>query len=257
MSKPKIYLGTVALEMNRWSSRIPTFLVSQWIPKIQAAGFEGLELWENHVLLNPGEAQKIKATGFPVAIYNHYSKFSSSLEDIEKREAAVKMICYLGAGAVKYNIGNDQTLLPQYRENVLRFADTLPEDCMLLCECHDGTLLETNDAIEAFFEGLCPKKFGLMVHPFGCPDILREKFARFGPRIAHMHSQLAKEDNMRMCLEAWPERVQACFGVMKEYSFAGNFTVEFTGLTAAPGENIERLFANTVKDMEYIRKSLS
>ena len=250
-----IYLGTIALEINRWSSREPSFLVSHWLKKIQAAGFDGLELWENHVLRSQGEADKIKASGFPVAIYNHYGVFSSSANDVEKRKTAANMINHLGAGAVKYNVGNDTELLPQYKENVLCFAEELPKDCVLLCECHAGTVLETDKAVEAFFEGLCPKKFGLIIHPFGSPDELCNKFKQFGSRIAHIHSQLNGQDGSRLCLEDWPVRVLECFEIMKLNNFTGNFTIEFTGLTAAPGENIEDLFANAVRDLEFIRKS--
>ena len=257
MLKPKIYLGTIALEMNRWSTRVPSYLVSDWIPKIESAGFDGLELWENHVLLSPGEAEKIKATGFPVAIYNHYGGFSNSAEDIEKRNVAAEMINRIGAGAVKYNIGSDPFQLTNYKENVLRFADALPKDCVLLCECHDGTALETSHAIKRFFKDLCPQKFGLILHPFECTKALKIKFTRFSERIAHIHSQLTGPGGTRICLDEWPKRVGDCLDVLKSRNFAGNFTIEFTGLTSAPGENIDDLFANAIKDMNFIRDYLS
>ena len=256
MLKPQIYLGTIALEMNRWSTRIPSYLVSDWIPKIKSAGFDGLELWENHVLLSPGEADKIKATGFPVAIYNHYGGFSNSAEDIEKRNTAAEMINHIGAGAVKYNVGSNPFELPSYKENVLRFADALPKDCVLLCECHDGTALEATYAIKSFFDGLCPQKFGLILHPFDSSKALKAKFTRFGKRIAHIHSQLTSPGGTRICLEEWPKRVCDCLDVMKQNGFAGNFTIEFTGLTSAPGENIDDLFTNAIKDMNFIRANI-
>ena len=253
MSKPKIYMGTIALEKNRWSSRVPSYLVSEWLPKIKAAGFEGFELWENHVLASPGEAEKLKDSGFPIAIYNHYGTFSNSPEDVEKREKAVEMINFLGAGGVKFNVGNDPALLPVYRENVLRMADAI--DGIMFCECHANTLLEFNGDIVAFFKDLCPQKFQLMVHPFIEPKLLDEKFELFGSRLTHIHSQLTRDDGERVCLDRWPERVTACFDVMKKHGFAGNFTVEFTELTATPGENIDDLFANAVRDLNFIRSA--
>ena len=251
----KIYLGTVALEINRWSSREPSYLVSQWIEKIKTAGFDGLELWENHVLRSPGEAEKIRASGLKVAIYNHYGTFSSSPDDVEKRKAAAQMVSLLGAGAVKYNVGSAPELTAQYKENVLAFADELPKDCVLLCECHAGTVLEANDAAEPFFDGLSPEKFGLILHPFASPGELTEKFKRFGSRIAHIHSQLTMPDGCRHCLEDWPERVLDAFDIMKSNGFKGNFTIEFTGLTASPDENIDGLFSNAVKDLGYIKET--
>ena len=42
---PRIYLGTVLLERNRWTpDRIPTFKVSEWAASIRAAGFDGVIL---------------------------------------------------------------------------------------------------------------------------------------------------------------------------------------------------------------------
>ena len=251
MHKPKIYLGTIALEKNRWSSRVPSYLVSEWLPKIIAAGFDGLELWENHVLQSPGEAEKLKNSVFPIAIYNHYGTFSNTAEDIHKREKAVEMINFLGAGAVKFNVGNDPALLAVYKENVLRMADAI--DGTMFCECHANTLLEFNDDIVAFFSDLCPQKFQLMVHPFIEPKLLQEKFELFGSRLSHIHSQLSDDSGKRICLENWPERVTACLDIIKEHNC--NFTVEFTELTNAPGENIDDLFTNTIRDLKFIRSA--
>jgi len=253
MNKPKIYLGTIALEKNRWSSRVPSYLVSEWLPKIKAAGFDGLELWENHVLQSPGEAEKLKNSGVPIAIYNHYGTFSNSPEDVAKREQAIEMINFLDAGAVKYNVGNDPALLPEYRENILRMADAI--NGTMLCECHGNTLLEFNDEIVSFFKDLCPQKFQVMVHPFIEPSLLDEKFELFGSRLSHIHSQLSGDSGERICLDRWPERVTACLDVMKKHNFAGNFTVEFTELTATPGENIHDLFTNTIRDLTFIREA--
>ena len=254
MSKTNIYLGTVALEINRWSSRIPSFSVSGWLDKIRAAGFDGIELWENHVLLSENEAEKIKDSGFPVGVYNHYGIFTNS--DTALRTKAADMIRFLDAGAVKYNIGNNPDLLAEYKENVLRFAESLPDNCVLLCECHAGTLLENDNAVEDFFKGLCPQKFAMIIHPFAEPETLRSKFERFGNRIAHIHSQYSY-DNKRIRLERQPEQVAACFDILKEYGYNGSFTIEFSELTAEPGENIDDLFANTVLDLSYIRRNFT
>lgn len=251
----KIYMGTIVLEMNRWSSRVPSYLVSEWIDKISAAGFEGLELWENHVLRSPGEAEKIKASGFPVAVYNTYADFTDDAEETAKRTKAAEMIHFLGADAVKYNVGNNPELLPQYKQNLLKFADALPADCVLLCECHQGTQLEHNDILAEFFDDLCPQKFALMLHPFGPPEELETRFKLFGSRIAHMHSQILLDD-IRVRLDRFPERAQASFDIMKAHAFTGGFTIEFTELTASPGENIADLFTNAVLDMQYIRRHM-
>ena len=91
------------------------------------------------------------------------------------------------------------------------------------------------------------------MHPFGEPSALQEKFDLFGDRIALMHSQVQNPAGERVCLEDQLEKVQDCFRIIKSHNFSGDFTIEFTGLTAMPGENMDTLFANVVKDMEYVR----
>ena len=50
--KTEIYIGTILLERNRWTrDKKPTCLVSEWIPRFKEAGFDGMELWENHAAL--------------------------------------------------------------------------------------------------------------------------------------------------------------------------------------------------------------
>jgi len=253
MRKPQICLGTIALETNRWSTRIPSYLVSDWIEKIQTAGFEGIELWENHVLKSDKEAEKIKESGIPVMVYNTYAGFTDSDDDKKARIKASEMINYLDAGAVKYNIGNDPKLFNEYKKNVQVFAESLPKSCALLCELHGGTLMENNNTAQVFFDGLCPQKFAIVAHPFISPEDLQTKFDYFGKRIVHIHSQLSLGD-AHVCLERRAEHVNACVNIMKDSGFTGNFTIEFTELTNSPGENIDDLFANAVKDMAYIRK---
>ena len=46
-----IFLSSVLLEKNRWDSRIPSLKISDWLRSIADAGFDGVELWENHLLL--------------------------------------------------------------------------------------------------------------------------------------------------------------------------------------------------------------
>ena len=44
-----VYIGTILLEANRHRpGKVPTYLVSQWSQRFVQAGFDGVELWENH-----------------------------------------------------------------------------------------------------------------------------------------------------------------------------------------------------------------
>ena len=251
-----IFIGTVALEVNRWSSRIPSFTVSDWIERMRDDGFDGLELWENHVMLHNSpeeEIKKILASEFPVDVYNSYIGFED--ENAFQRSKAVEMICTLKAKAVKYNVGSDIGKLAEYKSNLLEFAGNLPDGCRLLCELHDGTVLEDDAVAIDFFNDLPKKQFGIILQPFGDPELFKKKFDVFGNRISNIHSQLLNRDNARVRLDRMRTGVCDCFKVMKENGFNGDVTIEFTEGTAAPGENIEDLYKNAVLDMEFIREN--
>jgi len=250
----KIFLGTIALEVNRWSSRVPSFSVCDWIDKIRNDGFDGIELWENHLLMHEKpeeEAKRILASGFPVEVYNSYIGFENSAAS--HRDTAVKMIKLLKAPAVKYNVGSDLNKLVEYKDNLIKFASDLPESCRLLCELHDGTVLEDDAVAMEFFNDLPKGKFDLILQPFGSLDVFKKKFEIFGDRITNIHSQLSDDNDKRIGLEQKKNTVCECFAVMKDYDFDGDITIEFTEGTASPGENIDDLYKNTVLDMQFIR----
>ena len=68
MKTNEIFLGTILLEPNRWPDKAestysrlqklspfkqgtPQILASQWMERVVADGFDGIELWANHALL--------------------------------------------------------------------------------------------------------------------------------------------------------------------------------------------------------------
>ena len=62
-----IYLSTVAMEKNRWSTHQPSYEVSAFLPRLFRDGFRGIELWENHLFLaSEAEQQRLLASGVPV-----------------------------------------------------------------------------------------------------------------------------------------------------------------------------------------------
>ena len=62
-----IYIGSACLERTRWGSRQPSFLVSDWLARFQADGFDGIELWEFHYLRADAAEQERLAAAAPIA----------------------------------------------------------------------------------------------------------------------------------------------------------------------------------------------
>src|SRR3954453_866342 len=83
-----VLLGTVALEPNRWGqvdrARRATIDLAEWLPGIAAAGFDGVELWEDPL----GDA--VLASAVPVAVFNTYVSFDD--ESGDARAAVVSRI---------------------------------------------------------------------------------------------------------------------------------------------------------------------
>ena len=251
---PDFYLGTVLLEKNRWQSRVPSLRVSEWVGRMAADGFCGIELWENHVLRMEGEAEALQKAMPPVAVYNMYADFSDESKPGMEQSAA--MIQRLQPKGVKFNLGEDAARLPEYRKNMLAFAEALPAGCVMLCEVHQGTVLEEIDAAAAFFKDLPAEKFQIITHAFSSSAAdLQRQFDAFGGRISLVHVQYVL-DGKRVRLDRNPAFAKECLQVLAANGYKGGFTMEFTEGTAEPGENIEDLYANAILDMQFIKQNI-
>ena len=253
MRKPSFNMGTVLLEVNRWRSRIPSFKVSDWVDRFAADGFDGIELWENHVLLADGELAALQKAKLPVSVYNMYADFSD--ESKEKLAKALENVHALKPAGIKYNFGEDSGLMPVYRKNLLAFAAALPANCVMLCEVHQGSVLEDVDVAADFFKDLPKDKFQIISHVFTSDTAgLQKQFDAFGDRIVLAHVQFTV-GGQRVRLDRDADTARECLRIMKANGFAGDFTMEFTEGTAAPDETIEMLYENAKRDMQFIKEN--
>lgn len=252
----EIYMGTILLEVNRHKpGRVPTVLVSDWIDRITQVGFDGLELWENHaVLASEDEIGRIRASGMPVSVYNTYARFTQ--DTATERASATECTRRLGAAGVKFNFDRDTSLRDDNLRQVAAWRDTLPPGIRALCECHPGTLAETPEQAAALFDQLGHDRYEMIVHPVARPSELPGWFQTFGPRVTHAHMQLRDQDNLPILLERRPALVRDTLHLMREEGFTGSFTLEFTEGTNRPGENTELLWANALRDLQFLREAL-
>ena len=249
-----IYLATVCLERNRWGRRVPSFRVSDWLARVAADGFDGIELWENHFLLAEADEQARLATArAAVPILNSYVGFADAEAAARTRVAEASVT--LNASAVKYNLGPEEGRLEEYGRNLHTWAQQLPLSCRLLCECHPGTVLERLEAAVAFLAPLDPARFGVIVHIAGDAAQVEQSFAAFGTRIQHLHLQMRNPET-DPTVAANRQPFDACFEVVKRHGFHGSTTIEFTrGI--GRNEEIETLYANACVDLAYCRERLA
>lgn len=253
----EIYIATVLLERNRWTKeKQPTFRVSEWAQRFAAAGFDGIELWENHIALAPPEElAALKAAPLSVRIFNSYATFGP--EDDPRREQAAAFSRELGVRAVKFNVGSDPELFETYVAQVLKWRRQLPVEITPLCECHPGTVLEKPEAAARAFERWAEAGIGAIVHPFNLtPNEVRSWMRHLGSALTHAHVQLNRERRMQS-LAAYRDYVAEILQVMRDEGFTGNFSIEFTaGVGGGVSEDMEQLFESACADMELLRELL-
>jgi sugar phosphate isomerase/epimerase len=246
MVEPQIYLATVLLERNRWDSRIPSLRVSDWSSRIAEAGFDGIELWENHLLLADGrERDAVKRGPAPVVVLNTYCGFEAAAEDARRQSA--ELARFLHVRAVKFNFGSDIDAVPEYIENLAAWSELLPSGCRLLCECHPGTVLEEPAAAARL---LAPSKctVEVIVHALhGDDDSRLEAWLDvFSEQVTHVHAVIRDRDVAR-------RRIR----FLKDVGFSGTWTVEFCKGVNEPGEDTDRLFAQARDDLAFLRSELA
>lgn len=252
-NQASIYLGTVLLESNRWAgARIPTYRVSEWMERIAAAGFDGIELWENHVAMaDASERAALRAGRAPVKILNSYAPMGESGEEARRQIAGFAL--ELGVKAVKFNVGSNPEALESEVRTAIDWAASIP-GVSLMCECHPGTALENPEVAIAALAS-CPE-IGVIIHPFSSPN-LAVWLHLFGSRVLHAHVQIVDAQQRRWRLRGQPAPVREQLAVMRDGGFAGSFTIEFTAGVGVAPEDRDELFASACDDMLFLREELA
>ncbi|MCK4283693.1 MAG: sugar phosphate isomerase/epimerase [Candidatus Brocadiae bacterium] len=252
-----VYMATVLLERNRWTvEKRPSFRVSDWLERFADAGFDGIELWENHAALcAPEELAALESSALPIAIFSSYAALDDACA--AERERVADLAGRLRARRIKFNFGSDPSQAEAYVRNLKEWRTLLPQDCALLCECHPGTIAEEPAGAAELFGLLDGIPVQVIVHAFFLPaDRLRESFKCHGRAVTHVHVQVVDEEGARQRLDWDADLVKERLHILREEGFSGSLSLEFTGGTAAPDEDIEALFRNAVADLDFLRDAL-
>jgi sugar phosphate isomerase/epimerase len=252
----QIYIGTVLLEKNRWSSREPSFPVSEWLDRFERAGFNGVELWENHALSAPvEEQQEIAMSKFPIAIFNSYASCDDEGETERKR--AVELVGKFNSKGMKFNLGKQASCEEMYIKNVKAWREKFAGDFRMLCECHPGTIIEEPEKASGVFDKLGRDKYQVIYHPFLYETEVVQRWFRFlGDLTTHIHVQIRTTDDKIVQLKTREGHFKDILQVLKDRGFNGSWTVEFTNGVGEPHEDIEELFKAAAEDLNFLREHL-
>ncbi len=255
-----IFLGTVAIEPNRWgmvdAERRSTIDLAEHLDQIADAGFDGIEVWEDHLVEATDERRDgIINHRLDVAIYNTYVSFDD--RDSTHREAVAANIVASGAKAVKYNVGNEPDDEAAYVERVESWLDALPETVAVICECHDGISIAEEPATAArIFDRIGrPDRVEALVHTHDDSDTIRAKFDAYGERITHVHvNELPAQQPPLADRRA---ELEATLGLLSELGFEGTFTLEFTDGVFDTDANPAVLVENAAADLAVLRSMVA
>ena len=246
--KNEIYLATVCLEKNRWTTRLPSIKVSDYLDKIMAAGFDGIELWENHALLaDEDELAKLIDSSSRIKLLNTYCLGDKGHET--SRDASLAMAKRLAVEGIKFNFGRDFDDLKGCVERIDDWLRGFPKDSRLLCEFHNGFNLSYENIAEALgYTESMSTRVEAISHAFSMDSAaMAGQFSYFGERIRHIHVQYI-----------WDTRDEAAdvIQALRDRGFQGSFSIEFTNGVKEEDADVEDILDNAIRDMSFLRRCI-
>lgn len=277
MQTVPIYLASIALEHQRWSTRTPSFRVSRWCPSIHEAGFDGIELWEYHyTLASPeektsleqvcasGKAETARShdsgshvppSGTAIPVFNTY--LLPHIHALDEWRTVFSACGRLGARALKFNLGGDSGQEGEYREALAEILRIKPAGLTLLCECHPGTIVEQPDQAARFFADERFSGIRFICHPFLIGNAkLRRWLEALGAGVTHVHTQMRDESGVMLPLSTRRGYVREQLETLLEWDFRGSISVEFVEGTKSEQDEPGYLFESAKADLAVLRETL-
>lgn len=267
-----VYLGSILLEPNRWPDRAdavypylrrmtreagtdqgpPRTVVSEWLGRAAADGFDGVELWENHALFaSEAELARLADAPLPISVYNSY--FNLDDDGGLRRDLALELVRKLNARAVKYNFGHERNRTAEYLRNLRAWTAQLDPSVRMIDECHSGGLYAGPADAAAMQIQLGDPRFVGTVHFKGTYDdghSFADWVGALGPRLGHVHAPRVVE---------WGrDAVRRMVQTLRQHRFTGSITIEFTtGIDwGAPQPDVETLYRSAVADLRMLKETM-
>lgn len=264
-----ILLGTVAIEPARWADFLADpddgaappvpITLSSWMDPIEAAGFDGIEVWERHLTIaDPDEATRVIDHPLGIDVFNSYV----SLDDPgdTDRSTVTEWVGRTGSTGIKFNVGNDPSTRGEYAERIAAWLDELPPTVALLCECHQGiSIAEDPATAAAIFDGAGPpERLQAIVHTHEDPDHIRERFDTYGDRITHVHVNFLDFDALSVPrLADIRDRVESQVELLRSLGFHGSWTIEFSHGVMSENDEPGYLLEQAAGDLRVLRDVLA
>ena len=260
----EVLLGTVAIEPNRWGTvtpdRVPATRLADWVDVIAAAGFDGLEVWDGHLMsANAADVDPILDGSLPIPVFNSYADFGPGDEAAAARVDAARWADRASSRAVKFNVGNDPDDEAGYVERIASWLESLPDDTAALCECHQGISIAEEPDVAARILGRAGPvdRVQALVHTHDAPDLVRAKFDAYGERITHVHVNFLDFGTMQHpTLASQADRLADFHALVTDLGFAGSWTLEFVDGLLTDRDEPGALLEQAAADLPVLRSVL-
>ena len=255
----RVLLGTILLEPNRWGAVDPgrraTIRLAEWLDRVAGAGFDGIELWEPHLVeADEGDARDVLHHPLGVDVFNSYVSFDDP--DDHGREEAAAWVRRSGARGVKWNTGTDRdaAALDAYAARAARMSEQVGE-ASLICECHDGTAADDPAVAARVLAAAGPSdRIQALVHTHNCPELLRARFDAYGDRITHVHINHLPVGQPPLADHR--EEFAATVTLLRELGFEGTWTLEFVHGIGRDHDQPGPMLAQATADLAVAREIL-
>lgn len=260
-----IYLSTLLLEKNRANGKGPSLLVSDWMEPVGEAGFAGLEIWTNNLLLaSRSEWDLIKEKSLEadlaLALVSPNLPADASDKSRRLREAILEACEYFRPEGIKFTpSSNPRTQAePGATRDALEFfkdwAKDIPRDVRLVYDGGEGSglagLLEARKILTG-------GRFQAVLHPFLLsPQLLGEALDALGDFVGNLGALAKRGDQLILLGENKDEHFKV-IAMTRKKTYKGTWSVESTKGMGMPGENIDKMFDNAEKDLNFLIEALS
>ncbi|MHC4872328.1 MAG: sugar phosphate isomerase/epimerase family protein [Planctomycetota bacterium] len=273
----EVILNTIAIEPNRFK-RDATLAsdIERVLPRIKAAGFDGLEVWQYHVSgKSDCELESLKESAdrlsIELKVLGAYPKFHLVGEEGKaEAENIVKLLdtsVKLGIPLIKFFFGSakaDKLTIEEKKlteESFKVWAAAAAEKNIRLCaELHGNTFFDPVDNGEKFMQDNPEIEFGVCYQPYNFFDTNEAVLLadRFAGKIDHIHLQGRDNDMQSELLEESVIDYEALIHHLNKVAPNADLGIEFVkDCGAAPEEfDLEKVLNNASEDAEYVRSIL-
>ena len=249
-----VYLSTFLLEKNRWNGKGPSLLVSDWMEEGGEAGYAGLEIWMNHLHFSSREEwelikERSAESDLPISLISAALPADASDKSQRYRESLIEACDYFRPDGLKFTLSDARSSGLDSLEFVKEWSRDVPREIALWFD--SGETVEA-DVLAAARAALPGDRYKAVVHPFLYePAKFSEILKASGDFVANLGVQ-AKKDGKWILLEENAEEHLRIIAEAREQGFKGVWSMELAKGAGLSGENVEMLFDNAEKDLNFL-----